>query len=293
MLYTLVDCVNQETHEQLKTSIIRRISRQLATRKQKTERLPLQSCYSTLRFVDMDFSNNELAKQFTLREQKMYISCSHEEFLSQRWNSAQRDVLAPNITNTLNWYNMVTNWVRSTILEQETEKDLVFVLSKFIKLGRETCIINNFSTPYLVVTALQSAPISRLKRIWEQIDEESKLMYKQLSSLCAKNEDGALLKMALRMRSVNPPCVPHLDLYLHDLARVDVTNHEAPADTVNYAKIRDSVDIIITIQQYQTMLYTIKCDPSIQGAIDNFLCYVRYSDIDAAQRRSLEIYHTD
>lgn len=50
------------------------------------------------------------------------------------------------------------------------EKDLkrrALILKAAIKLGEKCLLLNNFSTLMSIVSALNSSPISRLKKTWE------------------------------------------------------------------------------------------------------------------------------
>jgi son of sevenless len=72
--------------------------------------------------------------------------------------------------------------------------------------------MNNFSTMIAITSGLNTSPIRRLKRTWEQVNQRCMAQF----TACEMTIDSSktYAKYSQLMASVTPPCVPFIGIFL-------------------------------------------------------------------------------
>lgn len=60
----------------------------------------------------------------------------------------------------------------------------------------------------MIVAGLNAAPVVRLKRTWEQVNQRTMATWQYLNDLMAPDKNSSKYRQALR--TIGPPCVPYL-----------------------------------------------------------------------------------
>jgi len=139
------------------------------------------------------------------------------------------------------------------------------VIRRLLLLAVESEKLNNFDCTTAVVAALQNACVFRLKKSWEDIGKEYEEMHASLQSYVISNP----AKIREKLKSVSPPCIPYLGLYLTDLTYLE----EMPdkyENLINFSKYQKIADTIYEIQQFNNDLYQYKLHPEFQTFISNY-----------------------
>eukprot|EP01103_Thecamoeba_quadrilineata_P003225 TRINITY_DN13025_c0_g1_i1.p1 TRINITY_DN13025_c0_g1~~TRINITY_DN13025_c0_g1_i1.p1 ORF type:complete len:285 (-),score=35.04 TRINITY_DN13025_c0_g1_i1:197-1051(-) len=219
---------------------------------------------ASLSFLDMDPA--EVARQICLIDQRIYRSITLREFLNQSWNKDQREITAPNITASIRQFNDLSEWVRTTIVREIDRKKRIKILDRMIQVANKCFEFKDFNALMSILAGLNSTSVHRLKKTWEGIEDKSRTMYSEVSTIMASDRNFTTYREYLH--TTNPPCVPYLGIYLTDLTFIgDGTPERLKSGAINFAKHKKISGIIREIQQYQHIPYPFKSVASIQSQL--------------------------
>jgi hypothetical protein len=246
-----------------------------------------------------DFDPLELARQFTIRESKIFCAVLPEELVGQEFQSSKHKSCAVNVKALSSLSSIMTAWVADSIMEEQTDvKKRASIIKHWIKVCTKCKSLNNYSSMYNIFCALESTSVQRLNKTWPLISAKYKDMMDSLRHLTDVARNHAVYRAELRQRV--PPCLPFMGLYLTDLTFVDEGNlntrpvpdgPEGAAPLINFDKHIKTARIISDVQRFQ-IPYRLQEIPEIQSWVDAQLSRVaRTGSLDSMKlyRRSLSI----
>ncbi|KAF8475033.1 ras guanine nucleotide exchange factor domain-containing protein [Kalaharituber pfeilii] len=244
----------------------------------------------------LDFDPLELARQFTLKESRMFCSILPEELIAQEWTK-KKDSLAVNVRAMSALSTDLAHLVAETILAQEDSKRRAVVIKQWIKIADRCLELNNYDSLMAIMCTMNASTIIRLKKTWEIVSTKTKQVLENLRSVIDVSKNHAVLRA--RLRGHVPPCLPFLGTYLTDLTFVDVGNPpKRPLNSedgsctmqlINFDKHIKTARIISELQRFQ-IPYRIVEVPELQQWIDAQVMRIRTSkagDVQTLYRRSL------
>lgn len=221
----------------------------------------------------MKYTSREIARQLTLIDfYDFFVRIEPMELLEQRWMKKNKEQLSPNVLRFVRRFNNGSEWVAAELLRADTHEMRVQMAEKFIEIGNELMILSNFNGVLMILSALSSTAVYRLKSVWQgtklasgkSVKGISKKHIEVLENLRASTsrERNAI---ALRENFGNSPFpkIPFLGLYLTDLTFVD----DGPPDFLdkntqrlhNWSKRAQTARLVKEIMSYQTTkLYQIE-----------------------------------
>lgn len=159
-----------------------------------------------IKFLDID--PLEMARQLTLLDSTLFCRIKPFECLDKSWSKSNSDKLAPGIKDTINTSNRITGWVAEAILMQEDSKKRALWVRQFIAIADRCRHLQNFSTMTAIVSGLNSAPVYRLRRTWDQVNQKHIAMLEALNRVMQSSKNFADYREMIH--KLNPPCVPFL-----------------------------------------------------------------------------------
>ncbi|KAI4272262.1 MAG: hypothetical protein LQ337_005412 [Flavoplaca oasis] len=244
----------------------------------------------------LDFDPLELARQFTLKESRIFCSILPEELLATEWTKKSSS-MAVNVRAMSRLSTDLANLVADSILASEDHKKRAIIIKQWVKIAKKCLQLENYDSLMAIICSLNSSTILRLKRTWDQISSKTKAKLETLKEVVEISRNYAALRQ--RLQNTIPPCIPFVGTYLTDLTFVDVGNQttrqlsieddDTTVPVINFGKHMKTAKIISELQRFQ-IPYRFTELPELQTWIQDQLVRVRSSEQTNVQnyyRRSL------
>nr|XP_056722859.1 ral guanine nucleotide dissociation stimulator-like 2 [Euleptes europaea] len=233
---------------------------------------------------------DEVAAHLTAKDAELFLRLVPHECLGSLWSQRDkkgREGACPTVRATVAQFNRVANAVVASCLSDTGLRaaQRARLLEKWIRVAEECLSLRNFSTLYAVVSALQSTPVHRLKRAWEETSRDCVHCYAELSAICSEKDNYRQSRQLLFQEgcpSAEPPqrrhqrktpeqrptgVVPYLGTFLKDLVMLDAaTRNRLENGYINFEKHRKEFEILTQLRLLQAACrnYALKPDPTLQ-----------------------------
>ncbi|KIJ54796.1 hypothetical protein M422DRAFT_200705 [Sphaerobolus stellatus SS14] len=203
----------------------------------------------------LDIDPLEMARQLTLMESRLFAKIRPMECLNRgrdKKNSDHED----NISAIIDTSNKVAEWVADSILSKDEARKRAAIVKHFISIADRCRLLQNFSTMAALVAGLNSPPIRRLKRTWEQVNQRSKAQLQEAERTMDTNKNFTNYRAILK--SAQLPCVPFFGVYLSVLTFIqDGNKNNIQGELINFSKREKFAEVVREIQHYQSKLYSL------------------------------------
>uniref|UniRef100_A0A3Q0S2U9 Ral guanine nucleotide dissociation stimulator-like 1 n=1 Tax=Amphilophus citrinellus TaxID=61819 RepID=A0A3Q0S2U9_AMPCI len=247
----------------------------------------------------LSFDADLVAEQLTYMDAVLFKKVVPHHCLGSVWS--QRDKKhnkhsAPTIRATITQFNAVAACVVSTILKHRQLRPHVRarVIQRWIDIAQECRIRKNFSSLRAIVSALQSNPLYRLKRVWACVHKDSMQIFEELSDIfsdhnnyltsrellmregtskfaslesCAKDHQKRTHKRLQLQKEMGAMqgTIPYLGTFLTDLTMLDTALPDlVEGGLINFEKRRREFEVIAQIKLLQSACnsYCLTADPA-------------------------------
>lgn len=235
----------------------------------------------------LSFDADLVAEQLTYMDALLFKKVVPHHCLGSIWS--QRDKKhnkhsAPTIRATITQFNAVAACVVSTILRHRQIRPHVRarIIQRWIDIAQECRIRKNFSSLRAIVSALQSNPLYRLKRVWACVHKDSMQTFEELSDIfsdhnnyltsrellmregtskfaslesCAKEHQKRTHKRLQLQKEMGAMqgTIPYLGTFLTDLTMLDTALPDlVEGALINFEKRRREFEVIAQIKLLQS-----------------------------------------
>ncbi|KJE88700.1 hypothetical protein CAOG_000298 [Capsaspora owczarzaki ATCC 30864] len=216
----------------------------------------------------IDFDPEEIARQLTLIDFRLFASIKPAELLGQAWNKESHHHRAMNVMALIKRINDVGSLVATAILVPKDPKTRARAYSTFITVASHLFNMNNYSTCMAVVGGINNSAIMRLKHTKKEIDK--KLLKRLADMEKSLSPEKNYREMRDLLHKVNPPCFPYLGVYTSDLTFLDDGNPNFIGELVNVEKRRLVFNIITDLITFQDKPYNFMPFPELKSMLLNF-----------------------
>ncbi|XP_055330879.1 son of sevenless homolog 1-like [Paramacrobiotus metropolitanus] len=280
------DCQNFQRHQTGRKKIIDSIDKILKRRECKKDS-PREYVFPTAppdieHHLDTDeyginlmtLHPTEVARQLTLMEFEIYRSIKPSELV--QWNSRKnKDGSSPNLEKLIQLSTRITLYFVKYILMTENLEERVAVMARIIEIMQECLNLNNFSSVVEILSAFSNSSIHRLNCTKSKLSPKYNKILEGADKLSVSENHGKAFFE--RLRSIDPPCIPFMGIYLTQLLHAEEgnTNFIASRDQtvfheqlINFNKRRKIADIVAGNLQYQNQPYCRRLEPHIMEYLE-------------------------
>jgi hypothetical protein len=222
----------------------------------------------------IDVSALEIARQMTLIEEELFRNVRPRELIGLAWTKKDKEKRAPNLLKISARFNAVSDWVKSSIVQEKDLKKRTKIFEKFVEIAVELGKLNNYNACMEITSALESASIFRLKKTKAKVSAKLLAKYDELHASLSRQQNYKALREAIH--ASNPPVIPYFGMYQSDLTFIEEGNPDMLKDTdpplINFHKRRLVAQVLVDeVQQYQQAPYNLQKVPVLREKLEQAL----------------------
>ncbi|XP_029307014.1 ral guanine nucleotide dissociation stimulator-like 2 isoform X2 [Cottoperca gobio] len=218
-----------------------------------------------------------IAEQLTKIETELFVRLVPYHCLGSLWSQRDkkgREGVCWSVRATIHQFNKLANAVLASCLcpTNLRSQQRARLLEKWISVAEECRARKNFSSLYAIVSALQSNPIHRLRKTWQDTDREAVRRYEELSEIFSEKDNHSQSRELLKEegtskfanldnrlnnkhlnRSNAQGTVPYLGIFLTDLTMLDTAvKDRLDNGYINFDKRRREFEVLAQIRLLQS-----------------------------------------
>ncbi|KAF3839564.1 hypothetical protein F7725_018281 [Dissostichus mawsoni] len=218
-----------------------------------------------------------IAEQLTKIETELFVRLVPYHCLGSLWSQRDkkgREGVCWSVRATIRQFNKLANAVLASCLWPTNlrSQQRARLLEKWISVAEECRARKNFSSLYAIVSALQSNPIHRLRKTWQETDREAVRRYEELSEIFSEKDNYSQSRELLKEEGTSKfanidnrinnkhfnrcnaqGTVPYLGIFLTDLTMLDTAvKDRLDNGYINFDKRRREFEVLAQIRLLQS-----------------------------------------
>ncbi|KAI9331680.1 hypothetical protein DFJ73DRAFT_69161 [Zopfochytrium polystomum] len=168
------------------------------------------------------YDAREIARYLTIVDQSIFSSISTFDYLLklsgsnyEHVNSSKRDTGPGRIDYFVQRSNLVRNWVALEICSTRQTKARRKTIEKFLHVAKHCRELNNFHSCLLIMSALLSPAVQRLKRTWKGVSAKDMLSLQYLEKFL--DPSGNMRSYRRAYAAARPPSIPFFPVVMKDI----------------------------------------------------------------------------
>jgi Rap guanine nucleotide exchange factor 1 len=245
-----------------------------------------------------DFKSRQLAEQMSLLDMKFFQNIEVHEMLL--WAEEQNEEKNPSLTAFTAHFNNVSGWCRTQLMLNKDPKEREKVALKLLKVMKHLRLMSNFNSYLAILSAMDSAAISRLD--WS--DEVIKGLEEPHALI---DNTSSFKSYRIALKNAIPPCIPYMynhcclvlhcltgflclyrGMFLQDLTFLHLGSPsflDKEKKFVNFTKRWKQFNVLKKIRQCQQVEYQFERDEAVVRVFNKFENYLGEEQI---YQRSLQ-----
>ncbi|KAF8504290.1 ras GEF [Hysterangium stoloniferum] len=249
--------------------------------------------------------HNELARQLTLYEARLYLKIRPHECIT--WGSNQKGEGVRNLRPFVSTSDKLAAWVKMSVLNNDALGKRADTIDMWIKVAEKCRLFNNYSSMTAIIAALTSQVITKLQLTWAHVHRSSHI--EPLMKLFEPTSNFNTYRNLFNdLGNASLPCLPYIGIYLSDMDKtyetypntIEVTTTEPDVPSreirlVNFIKYRKMSDVVQTILRHQPKVreYKISETPNVMQFVETQLNLAASKDEGGFWMRSQEVQHAE
>jgi len=223
--------------------------------------------FTTLNSLSLDytkilqqFSDEQIARSLTTIDSILFVNIKPNELMG--WSKQAGDEqVTNNISQLSDRFNQVSHWAVNSVLSCDKLIDRAKAFEKLIDVTLCLRRLNNFCSLFAIISGLNTVPIYRLQFTKETVSQRALKNLDLFGELMSPS--GAYKNYLESLRSINPPCVPYVGVWLTQILHIDEGNQNLTNGLINFRKMDLFANIILDVQLYQQEKYEISVNQQL------------------------------
>ena len=208
-----------------------------------------------------NYKPDVIAEQLTLSEHELYRSITPSECFNQNWMK-KGSGLSPNIVELTTRFNKLSRWLASEVVKLAELRERKSVVERLISVAQHCREIRSFGVLMIIMGALGSSPVFRLRKTWEALARSSQARYDELKELVRTEQNFFNLREATKIAEL--PCLPYIGTFLGDLTFIDAGPDYTAEGLINWSKFQATANTVLQLQAKQKTPYSFEVLPEWQ-----------------------------
>jgi son of sevenless len=179
-------------------------------------------------FSLIDIDPLKFAQQIALISFDCFKKIQPSELHHMNWNAKKKNILSPNLTNLIQKFNQMRNWIISSILSEKRVKKRAELWEYILRVIIHLYDIGDFNSLKFFISGIDSSPVYRLRHTRSLVSTSLLETFKTLEQDTAQN-NRTFRKI---MNERKPPFVPYIGICLIDLTFIEEGNPTMIKDNV-------------------------------------------------------------
>eukprot|EP00011_Vannellida_sp_DIVA3-517-6-12_P007174 CAMPEP_0114636722 /NCGR_PEP_ID=MMETSP0168-20121206/17130_1 /TAXON_ID=95228 ORGANISM="Vannella sp., Strain DIVA3 517/6/12" /NCGR_SAMPLE_ID=MMETSP0168 /ASSEMBLY_ACC=CAM_ASM_000044 /LENGTH=725 /DNA_ID=CAMNT_0001848439 /DNA_START=101 /DNA_END=2274 /DNA_ORIENTATION=- len=213
-----------------------------------------------------DLDELEIARQLTIGEYHIYAEIEPVELQDLAWSKSHLKERAPNVLAMINRFNKFSNAFSTMLVSEPKLKQRKKIIEKLVRIAEHLMSMNSFNMVMAIMSGFGSSSAYRLKHSFQAVNRHTQEVLAHLNEVLSSNSAYKAYRELLR--SIDPPCIPFLGVYLSDLTFVDEGNKEKIDGLWNFRKRVLEYEVIVQVLKYQSHNYNLHMVPAMGKLLD-------------------------